>query len=724
MGQLLLTSLLKGSYVEGDSDLGSTELHGPTDLLGSVGINVGLNSGGIPFGRHLDSETRLRAIFNGTFEFIGLLSPEGIVLDANKTAMDWISAKREDVIGRHVWTTPWWTGTPGGSEIAQKAIHKAALGDFVRHEIELLNPAGEKVTFNFSLTPVFDESGKVVLIVSEGRDISERKRGEEELKRRLTDNQKLSEINKTLVGIFDFEQIANVICRAARELSGADGSTFVLREGNRVRYSAEDSISPLWKGLDFPVECCISGWSILNNEPAIIEDIYLDPRIPHEAYRPTFVKSLVMTPVGASVPVAAIGAYWKEKYKADSYVVGLLQSLASAANLALGGVRGYEGTRLAWSQAEEAVRLKDEFLATLSHELRNPLNSIVGYSEVLQRSEEAKKSPRIARAASVIQRNAKIQAQLINDLLDLSRLSTGKLRVDRRPLFVNSLVADSVDSMRQEAEIKGVTINTCYSPELIQVNGDPIRLQQIVWNLLTNAVKFTPRGGSIHVELSRRENSAELLVSDTGEGIEPEFLPCIFEMFQQADARTTRRHGGMGIGLAIVRQLVGLHDGTARASSDGKGRGARFTVTLPLHNTEILDRNPPAKMSLHKLSGIRILAIDDSVDSLAMLEALLTAEGALVQTAADAAQALKHAEDSCFDLVISDISMPEMDGYEFLHRLRQDIPRYRSVPAIALTGFGREEDEDRAIDAGYCSRLIKPLDFEQLLEAAHSNLNR
>lgn len=672
-----------------------------------------------------DSEARLRAIFDGTYEFLGLLSPDGTLLEANRSSLDWIERTREEVVGQHLSDTPWWTNTPGASKQVRQVIQRAAAGESIRQEVTLRSPRGEATIFDFSLHPIRDEQGKVALLVPEGRDITDRVEAAREVERRYKDGLKLTDINRTLVGTLEFDQVTEIVCRAARELTGADGATFVLRENACVRYVAESAIAPLWKGQEFPIECCISGWAMLHAETVTIENIQADPRIPVEAYSPTFVKSMLMTPVGPGAPVASIGVYWAQPHQASAYEVELLQSLASAADLALAGVRAYEQARQAWAEAEQANRLKDEFLATLSHELRNPLNSIVGYADVLLRSPEAQQFPLVRQAAETIQRNAAAQTQLVNDLLDLSRLQTGKLTIDRQPLPLATLVRDAVESVRKQAALQEIKLSIDFPGERLTVLADSVRLQQIVWNLVNNAVKFTPKGGQVSVRLSRAGDSACLVVEDTGQGIEADFLPHVFEMFRQSNAGTTRAHGGMGIGLALVRQLVELHGGQVAAYSAGVGCGARFTVKLPLHLTPAsATALTPKPQNGNALSGARILVVDDSQDSLEMLRFLLIGEGATVTTATNGAEGLQIARAGEFDLIISDISMPVMDGYDLLKNLRAAELRYASIPAIALTGFGRTEDVERARLAGFTTHLTKPLDFDHLLRLARGTLQK
>ena len=379
--------------------------------------------------------------------------------------------------------------------------------------------------------------------------------------------------------------------------------------------------------------------------------------------------------------------------------------------------------------AEKANQLKDEFLATLSHELRNPLNVILGYSELLLRLPEIQQSTRLTRMADALRRNAQSQSQLINDLLDLSRLQRGKISLNHEPVSLAAIIDNAVETVRADASAKGVDLRLHTGDQLLLVDGDRLRLQQIAWNILNNAVKFTPAGGSIEIRLSGENDNGVLVVKDTGQGIDPRFLPHVFEMFRQADGSNRRRHGGLGIGLALVKQLVQLHGGNITAESDGPGEGSRFTVRLPLMRDSALVAVgvSAGSVELNLLSHTRFLIVDDSEDTIAMLDELLKVSGASVRTATNGADALRIAEKNEFDVILSDISMPEMDGFEFLQRLRQ-ISGREHVPVIAITGFGRSGDIERARAAGFYSHLTKPLNLQALAEVlkelAESKSNR
>jgi len=364
--------------------------------------------------------------------------------------------------------------------------------------------------------------------------------------------------------------------------------------------------------------------------------------------------------------------------------------------------------------ADEANRLKDEFLATMSHELRNPLNVILGYSELLLRTEEIKASPHLLRLSEALRRNAVAQSYLIRDLLELSRLRSGKLTLNAETVSLMTAINNAVETVRADAEAKDIAVDIRPPAEPLFVNGELLRLEQIVWNLLTNAVKFTPDGGKVTVRLERENTQAILIVEDTGQGIEASFLPNVFEMFRQGDARASREHTGMGIGLALVQQLVKLHGGSVVAYSAGLGRGTRFTVSLPekTENTKRIALAPaPAGETLDQLT---VLAVDDDEDTTALLRYLLEMNGANVTTANSGIEALTLAREAHFDVVLSDISMPSMDGFEFVRRLRA-LPGKEDVRVVALTGFGRREDVEHAENEGFVAHLTKPFDVEALL---------
>jgi PAS domain S-box-containing protein len=375
------------------------------------------------------------------------------------------------------------------------------------------------------------------------------------------------------------------------------------------------------------------------------------------------------------------------------------------------------------TEAEHANRLKDEFLAILSHELRTPLTAILGWAKML--IDGIIGEDRGAEALDAIYRNAKSQAQLIDDLLDISRIITGRLRIDARPVELASVVEAAVTSARPSCSAKGITLQTSFDPRAGIVSGDPDRLQQVVWNLITNAIKFTQGGGVVEVRLARAGTQAQIVVSDTGQGIEPEFLPHIFDRFRQADMGTTRRHGGLGLGLAIVRHLVDLHGGEVRAESEGRGRGSRFSVTLPAAACEsstvederaaVLRSITSGAARLHSLEGLRVLLVDDEADARQLLAEILSRCGAQVRAVGSAVEALEVLSAWLPDVLLSDIGMPESDGYELLERVRA-LPKERGgeTPAAALTAYAGARDRERVLSSGYQAHIAKPVEPEEL----------
>jgi PAS domain S-box-containing protein len=375
------------------------------------------------------------------------------------------------------------------------------------------------------------------------------------------------------------------------------------------------------------------------------------------------------------------------------------------------------------ARAEEASRLKDEFLATISHELRTPLTAILGWAHMLRTGQFAEGST--TKALETIERNARAQAQLIEDLLDVSRIITGKLRLDVRRVEPTSFVDSAVEALRPAAEAKGVRVQKVLDTGIVSVSGDPARLQQVVWNLLSNAVKFTPKGGRVQVRVERVNSHIEIIVSDTGVGIEPEFLPHVFDRFRQADGSTTKQYGGLGLGLSIVRHLVEMHGGTVRAESEGAGRGSTFTVMLPVtpvyqhadagERVQVADREPLPYECPDRLDGLRLLVVDDEADTCELLKAGLERCGADVTTAGSAAEALAELSKSQPDVLISDIGMPGEDGYELIRKVR-GLPAESGgrVPAIALTAYARTEDRMQALRAGYHMHVTKPVELAEL----------
>ena len=560
-------------------------------------------------------------------------------------------------------------------------IDKVKRGDRISHyETVRRRKDGTLIDVSLSVSPIRDEQGKVIGASKIARDISDRKQRERQIsfQAHLLDAVEqgviATDINGTILYWNSFAE--QLYGWTAKEALGAN--ILDLTPPTETREQAEEVMTLLRAGKSW------SGEMVVRRKdgstfPAMVTD------------------SPIVGEKGELIGVVGVSIDISERKQAEAERERL-----------------HESERAARSEAEKANRLKDEFLATLSHELRNPLNVILGYAEVLLRSDEAQRSDFIRRAAEVLKRNALAQSRLVRDLLDLSRLHIGKLSLNREVVSLNSIIDNAVETVRGDAAAKQIEINVKVPEDIVFVNADPLRLEQVIWNLLNNAVKFTPAGGTASIRLSCAPELLTLIVEDTGPGIEPEFLPYVFEMFRQADASSSRQHSGMGIGLALVKQLIELHGGKVAAAST-PGQGARLTIELPTaRETESTsDYSPPHEAAL--LSQMRILVVDDSADTVDMLRRLFEMDGAIVTTAAGGSEALEVARGETFDVVLSDISMPGMDGFEFVRRLRE-LPQHTEVPVLALTGFGRAEDVERAHAEGFLSHVTKPIDVTSLVE--------
>jgi signal transduction histidine kinase/CheY-like chemotaxis protein len=396
----------------------------------------------------------------------------------------------------------------------------------------------------------------------------------------------------------------------------------------------------------------------------------------------------------------------------------LVRGLAPQIATAIDNARLYERQQAARAEAEAANTLKDEFLATLSHELRTPLNAVLGWARMLKTSSLDEATAK--RAIDVIERNANAQLQLIEDLLDVSRIVTGKLRLDVKPVSLPSIVEAAIDTLRPAADAKSIRLQPVLDPRAGPVSGDPDRLQQIVWNLLSNAVKFTPRGGRVQIRVERANSHVEIVVTDSGQGITPDVLPHVFDRFRQADSSSQRAYGGLGIGLALVKSLVELHGGSVRAASDGPDRGATFTVKLPLMllagTTERAETAPGPRASvMATLGGIGLLVLDDDTDALDLFATVLRQHGAEVRVARSVREAIELLRAWEPDVIVSDIEMPEENGYAFIRRLRSgEIPHGQRIPAVAVTAYGGVSERIKIVSAGFDSYVAKPVEPDEL----------
>lgn len=416
-----------------------------------------------------------------------------------------------------------------------------------------------------------------------------------------------------------------------------------------------------------------------------------------------------------------ISTHYRASHQPEERTLQVLDVLARQAGDILDRSRADATDAAIRRELEQANRAKDDFVATTSHELRTPLNAMLGWATLLRRGHTD--PAKMERGLEVIERNVRAQTRLVDDLLDVSRIINGKLRLSMKRTQVSAVIYAAADVVRPAADARRVRLVLDVDPDVGATLADPERLQQIVWNLLSNAVRFTPAGGRVAVTAHRADSQITLCVQDTGSGIAPEHLPHIFERFRQIDSSTTRAHGGLGLGLAIVRHLVEAHGGVVCAASEGLGRGATFTVHLPIPAVSAPNLEPGAERDQEpgqrtsppaKLGEVHVLVVDDDADSLDLIRVVLEEAGARVTTTRSALMALELRGP--FDIIISDIGMPEMDGYTLMRHIRSREPDART-PAIALTAYGRPDDADRAVRSGYHEHFVKPVNAPALIDA-------
>ena len=676
-----------------------------------------------------DSEARLTALLEQLPVGIGLTDREGRFLIRNSTLNNFVSERVPslDPVGR-----PSWRGWDDEGRLLDPSQWPSALamrGESVSPGLEMLYtaPDGKQIWTRVASVPFRDQADEISGVIVVVQDIDEQRRAEN----RLEVIFRVSELIRTINDAYELSYaVARTVGRHLNVRRCLFNETDVERDLEIVHKDYCDGTASVAGEHRISDYSSVTSADMEQGTTVVNFDSKTDPRTAADyfrSYEPTGERAYVAVPLMREGRwVASLWASDDQPRQWSKEEVSLLQTVAERTWTAIEKLRAEaERERLLQSEqeardvAEKANQVKDEFLATLSHELRNPLNVILGYSELLLRMPEVELSPKLTQMADALRRNARSQSQLINDLLDLSRLQRGKVSLNHETVSLAAIIDNAVETVRSDAAAKGIEIHLSAGDQLLLVEGDRLRLQQIAWNVLNNAVKFTPGGGSVKISLRGEIDQAVLVIEDTGQGIDPLFLPHVFEMFRQADGSNSRRHGGLGIGLALVKQLVQLHRGTISVESEGANKGSRFTVRLPLlrESAGLALPGPVTSESvkLDLLAGRRFLIVDDSEDTIVMLEELLRVSGANVMTATNGADALRIAAENDFDVILSDISMPEMDGFEFLHRLRQ-LPDRQHVPVVAITGFGRRADIERARTAGFFAHLTKPLNLQALAD--------
>jgi PAS domain S-box-containing protein len=685
---------------------------------------------------------RLVAIVESSDDAIVSKDLRGIVTSWNRAAERMFGYSAEEMIGESIRKL-----IPADRQGEEDHVLSCIVrGEKVDHfETLRCRKDGTLIPISLTVSPIRDDDGHVVGASKIARDISERKESDAERLRLLAAaeqnaavTEKLNRVGAVVASGLDRNAIVQAVTDAGRDLTTAQFGAFFYNAVDEhgemyTLYTISGVPRELFSKFPMPRNTAVFDATFRGTAVVRSDDITKDPRygrnVPYRGMPPGHlpVRSYLAVPVKSRSGEVLGGLFFghPEPGVFREHHERLATGIASWAAVALENARLY-------GDIQRASHLKDEFLATLSHELRTPLNAILGYARMMRSGIVA--GEKQAKAIATIERNATSLTQIVEDVLDVSRIISGKLRLHVEPVELADVVLAAADSVMPAATAKGITLDTALDPHAGPVSGDPERLQQIVWNLLSNAVKFTERGGHVRATVARVDSHAELAVSDDGIGISKEFLPFIFERFRQADSSATRERGGLGLGLGIARQLVELHGGTIVAESAGPGQGTTFRVRLPVMAVRPVTKGSNqiehplddafVQARLTDLSGIRILVVDDDRDALQMVREILEAGGGIVETAETAMAALNTIRSWVPDVVVADLGLPRMDGFELISEIRRNpSAAVRGVPAAALTAYARSDDRAKALRSGFQMHLAKPIDPAELM-AAVSTLAR
>jgi PAS domain S-box-containing protein len=770
------------------------------------------------------SEYQVRRILNNLFSFVGVMTPDGVLIEANRTALEAASLSPNDVLGKPFPDTYWWSYSPEIQAQLGVAIQQAAAGETIRYDVQVRLGEEKFIIIDFCLAPLLDDTGRVEYLIPSGIDITARKQAEEDLRNSEEFKKRILESSHDCIKVLDLDarllymNVGGMCLLEIDDLTPFLNTEWLCFWQEEYRQVATTAIiqakageTGKFQGFCPTAKGAPKCWDVVvtpihDSSGQVIQLLSVSRDITDHKQAETSLReqTKLLQVILSSMGDALIAANQQGEFTifneaaqrifgplsneispdkwANTYglflpdqktlfpkdEVPLLRALrgelvtdievfvrhaqasegrwisASAYPLRDDGhdIKGglvvcrditerkeseIERDRIlqleqtARTEAERANRIKDEFLAVLSHELRSPLSPILGWAKLLQtRQFDAAQT---AKALATIERNAKLQTELIDDLLDVAKILRGKLNLNVAPVNLNLIIEAALDTVSTAATAKSILVE----PMLLQVGqvlGDATRLQQVIWNLISNAIKFTPHGGHIDIRLQRVDNQAQLTITDTGKGIKPDFIPHIFEAFRQEDFSVSRKHGGLGLGLAIVYSLVELHGGTITATSLGEGQGATFTVQLPLLNNarKQIDQFPEQEPDL---TGIRILTVDDEPDSRELLTVLLMQYGAEVMAVESAKDVLTTLESFQPDVLVSDIGMPEMDGYTLMRHIRTlPLEQGGQIPAIALTSYAREIDQQQTLAAGFQRHVAKPINPSQLAQVIIWTLNK
>ncbi len=683
-----------------------------------------------------ESEERYRELVENANDIVFTLDLQGNMTSVNKAVESITGYSQRELLGMNISEFL----TLGSTDSARLMTERKLAGEErTNYEVDVRTKDGRLFTLEISSRLMLFQ-GQPVGVQGVARDITTRRQAEETL--RQADLRALSEYERLLEKVAGLAQTLGTARDLLAIFRGLREFTLLAVPCEGLFVSLYDSVHDVrtacygWgdgKEIDtgelppMPVNLTgINSRAVRTNQVIISNDYQTDtlghPAVlvgPDNGLRPQSSLTAPMAVMGRIVGTIEVQTYEKAAYGNEHATA--MRMAANLTAVAIENVRLLERESTARASAEESNRLKDEFLATVSHELRTPLTAILGWSRMLQAGSLEKDVA--AKAIETINRNAKSQAQIIDDILDVSRIITGNLYLELHPVELAPLLEAAINVVSPTADAKGIQIEVNFEPQPSVVLGDVNRLQQVFWNLLSNAVKFTPTGGRVTVDLRLGDSEVEIVVSDTGQGISPDFLPFVFDRFRQADSTSTRQHGGLGLGLAIARHLVEIHGGVVAARSGGTGDGATFMVRLPLAGATVESSETSAAeiaedaarlRAQQILSGLHVLIVDDDQDTLDLLSAALIQRGAQVTASSSAPEAIESIERVRPDVLISDIAMPGEDGYELMQRVLA-LKVVPGIPSIAITAYAKEEDKVRALAAGYHRYLSKPVELREFI---------
>jgi PAS domain S-box-containing protein len=701
----------------------------------------------------------LSAIIESADDAIISKTLDGIIASWNRGAERIFGYRAEEVIGKPVLIL-----IPQDHQDEEPEILKRIkAGERVDHyETIRRRKDGKLIDVSLTISPIKSGDGRIVGASKVVRDITHRKRTEDILKEQTEIVETINRIGQMLSAELDQQTLVQSVTDAATELTGAQFGAFFYNVENQdgasyMLYTLSGVPREAFSNFPMPRATDMFGPTFRGEGTIRIANVTKDARygnnspyrgmpeghLPVTSYLAVSVTSRSGEVIGGLFFGHSEAGIFTERHEQ------IIEGIASQVAVAMDNARLYDRAQRAIrereellrreqearQQVEEASRAKDEFLGLISHEIRTPLNAILGWTSMLTSAKLD--SAAVAGAIETIDRNARLQARLIEDMLDISRIMTGKLRLDAQPMDLTTVINGAVESLRPAADAREIRIYSVLDYGAGLVLGDSTRLQQVIWNLLSNAIKFTPKGGSVRIYLERINSHLEISVSDTGPGIDEEFLPFVFDRFRQADSSTTKKHGGLGLGLSIVRQLVELHGGTVEAANRTDETGAVFTVKLPVmavrskvekpvRKTEPVNdfaEDPVSLENSAQLNGVRVIAVDDDADARLLLQAVLESRGAEVKVCESAAEALESIDRFEPHILVSDIGMPDEDGYSLIKKIRATEGSFRRIPAVALTAFARVEDRLKALSAGFNMHVPKPVEPLELTMVIASLIN-